>query len=162
VTDLAERFAALNVAWFEAALPPVRFRLSTRMTSTAGMFDPRKNEIAVASRFLDMHPEGVDELLLHEMVHVKTRDGHGPTFRREWERLRVAGAPVPAVYRQFRHCPDFAPLRPRPYRYLCLECGQEFPRAPPFPEARWCARCVSAARRRGDNPFAPHRRLVTA
>ena len=97
--------------------------------------------LAVATAFVEAHPDRVDELLLHEMVHVATRSGHGPPFRREWQRLKVAGAPVSHVYREFRHCPQFAPGRPRPYLYRCPQCDAEFPRTRPFREPRWCASC---------------------
>ena len=157
--DLRERYAAFNAAWFDRRLVRVRFRVSGRMTSTAGQYDLGKREITIARRFLETFPEKIDGLLLHEMVHVATRDGHGAKFRREWERLRAIGAPVPDVYEEFRHCPQFAEARPRPYVYVCPACGEEFPRVRPFAESRWCAGCVRQARRRGENPFAPGHRL---
>jgi hypothetical protein len=158
--ELAERYRAFNRQWFGGKLVRVRFRISTRMTSTAGLYDIGRREIAVARRFLDMFPEQTDSLLLHEMVHVATRDGHGPKFRREWERLRGAGAPVPEVYRDFRHCLAFAPLRERPYRYHCPVCGEHFARTRPFRGARWCGACVRHAQRGGTDPYAIDRRLV--
>jgi predicted SprT family Zn-dependent metalloprotease len=159
---LKERYAELNETCFHGRLPQVAVRVSRRMTSTAGQYDPNKREIAIASRFVESYPDELDSLLLHEMVHISTGGGHGSRFREEWERLRASGAPVSATYQDFRHCVQFAPSRPRPFRYLCPECGDEFPRTRPFGEARWCGKCVNRARRRGEEPFAPHRRLVTA
>ena len=160
--DLLARYLHLNTAWFGGRLPLVRLRVSRRMTSTAGQFDPTKGEIALAHAYLETHPDRVDDLLLHEMVHVGVAGGHGEPFRREWLRLREAGAPVPTTYRDFRHCPQFAPLRPRPFVYRCPGCGGEFPRTRAFRDARWCARCAHRARRCGEDPFPWNRRLVVA
>ena len=160
--DLRARYLRLNTAWFGGRLPLVRLRVSRRMTATAGQFDPGRGEIALAHAFLEGHPHRVDELLLHEMVHVGVPGGHGAPFRREWQRLRDAGAPVPPLYQDFRHCPQFAPLPPRPFVYLCPRCGGEFPRTRALLEPRWCARCVRWARRRGEDPFQWSRRLVAA
>ncbi len=157
---LAARYAALNETWFDGRLPPVGFRVSRRMTSTAGQYVDPPGEITVAQRYLDAFPEKVDELLLHEMVHVATRSGHGRAFRREWHRLLDLGAPVPPDYGEFRHCPAFAAPRARPYRYRCPACGHEFSRTRPFREARWCLACATRARRRGLDPFADDRRLA--
>ena len=158
--DLARRYDALNDAYFGLRLEPVAFRLSPRMTTTAGQFEPDAGVIAVSRRFLQAFPDEVDSLLLHEMVHVATRDGHGRAFRREWQRLVRLGAPVPSVYREFRHCPQFAPSRPRPHVYRCPVCGDHFPRTRPLGDARWCRPCVNRARREGADPFDKRRRLV--
>lgn len=156
---LRARYAALNQEWFDGALPEVSFRVSSRMTTTAGQYDLSKGEIAVAARFVDAFPDRVDALLLHEMVHVATRAGHGPRFRAEWQRLRDASAPVSISYAEFRHCPEFASPQPRPYEYLCPVCGGSFARTRPFRGARWCGSCVNRARREGGDPFSSERRL---
>ena len=157
---LRRRWDLLADRYFPGRTPPVTLRLSTRMTSTAGAWYPSRGEVAVAARFVDMWPDEVDALLLHEMAHVATGAGHDAAFRREWRRLLLDGAPVPSDYRAFRHCPPFAPPASRRFVYACPACGEEFRRVRAFRGGRWCRSCEGAARRRGEPPFDPARRLV--
>ena len=138
---LRDRYDELNARWFGGQLPEVTIRLSRRMATTAGQWEPDAKRITVASRYVQAFPDQVDELLLHEMAHIAARDGHGRKFKAEWQRLRDAGAPVSATYREFRHCTPFAAPTPRPYLYVCPLCGGEFPRTRPLLDDRWCRPC---------------------
>ena len=96
--------ALFNRRWFEGRLGEVTLRLSARMRRRLGEFRPADTggaaEIAISRRHLRRHGwRGVEETLLHEMVHqwqaeTGRRLGHDRAFRRKCAELGIEGRAV--------------------------------------------------------------------
>jgi hypothetical protein len=99
VAQLERWHAELNRRHFEGALPRIRIRLSSRMTTRLGELavdaaTGRADEIAISRRHLAAdRPDEVRDTLLHEMVHQwqveqGQRADHGRLFR---DKARAVG-----------------------------------------------------------------------
>lgn len=104
VATLEQWHAELNRQHFNSALPTIRIRLSTRMTTRLGELSVdtatgRAEEIALSRRHVQDDPPGeVRDTLLHEMVHQwQAEQGHRPDHGRLFrEKARAVGI-VPAA-----------------------------------------------------------------
>ena len=102
VAQLAAAHDALNARWFDGKLRPVSLRLSGRMASRLGHYDPGSRltppEIALSRKHVVKH--GWSEAmhtLLHEMVHQWQHEtgepvDHGPGFRRKCREVGITPA----------------------------------------------------------------------
>ncbi len=126
-------FEDLNARHFGGRLR-ARIELSTRLRTTAGkcIVSPRGNVIRIAKAFTLRYPHLLEQLILHEMIHL-VAPGHGEAFKAEARRCGVNPGP------DFMHCPEFAPRRPYRYVYACPICGLEIARRR---TGRWyCRQC---------------------
>ncbi len=108
LAQLREAHAQLNRSWFDSALKPIDLRLSGRMATRLGHFDPGSThaapEIVLSRRHVrrDVWAE-VIHTLLHEMVHQWQHEtgrpvDHGREFRARARQLGI----TPAARREVR------------------------------------------------------------
>lgn len=89
---LRNEFDAVNVRYFDAALPLVPMRISDRMRGRNGHFRADPPEIAISRLLFTSAAEGeAEHTLRHEMIHLWQwaaggKPGHGADFRR-WARI---------------------------------------------------------------------------
>jgi predicted SprT family Zn-dependent metalloprotease len=129
---------ALVAAW-DAPLPPVRLRLSARLTRSAGLYHP-PGAITISRHFLGQHGAAAAEAIVrHEVAHHVVRwtvPGRVRPHGREFEAVAARlGAP--------RHAPAFAAPR-TVVVYRCPGCGWEWRRGRRIARGRHyaCARCA--------------------
>jgi hypothetical protein len=116
VASLQAAHRELNAQWFEGKLQPVALRVSGRMASRLGHYDPGSRftppEIALSRTHVVKHGwREALHTLLHEMVHQWQHEtgvpvDHGPGFRRKCREVGITPAArrdvLPLVKRQRR------------------------------------------------------------
>lgn len=138
-------------------LPPVRVRLSGRLTRSAGTYRP-EGDIAISSHFLAGHGvEGTRGVLLHEIAHHVVRAVHGRSAPPHGRAFKQAAGALGADLR----AEHFAAPR-LVYVYRCPACGWEWRRGRRVRRGRRysCARCAPAYDERRRLVFAGKRREV--
>ncbi|MBU6367691.1 MAG: SprT-like domain-containing protein [Gemmatimonadetes bacterium] len=120
LTRLAEAHRHLNVVHFDGRLTDIPLRLSGRMDTRLGHFDPGSAgappEIVLSRRHVQRHGwREALHTLLHEMVHQWQHEtgvpiDHGPGFRRKAREVGI----TPAARREVEPRPAPAAAAPRP------------------------------------------------
>lgn len=101
----------------------VQIQWSKMLTVSAGNCtsyrEAKKAIIKVSVWYYMQYPEDLEQVLLHEMIHIKI-DGHGKAFREEMQRIRALGGDVR------RYSKGVA--KKRKWKYECQRCGRNFSR----------------------------------
>jgi hypothetical protein len=149
--DLQLLFARLNCAYFDGEVPDCRIRYNERFRNAAGRitYTTPVPLIELSPKHFRIHPEALEETLLHEMIHAWCAHrfgerGHGPNFRRMMRRCGIS-----SIHHEMG---AVKPLHESPRRYIlrCERCAFETlrKRRPARP-----ASCPSCNRRRFDPRF---------
>lgn len=121
-------------------LPPVRVRLSARLTSSAGMYYAASADIAISTHFLATHGmDGIDGVIRHEVAHHAVRHHHGRAARPHGREFAAVAAALGASMK----AAAFAAPR-TVHLYRCPGCGWEWQRGRRVRRGRRfaCARCA--------------------
>lgn len=95
---LRDRFTDFNVAYFGNRLPPYAIHVVHRINWLDGQGETNRERRLIKIR-RGLPDEEAISILLHEMVHAATGDGHGRKWKRKMIELRDAGAPLVAADR---------------------------------------------------------------
>jgi predicted SprT family Zn-dependent metalloprotease len=119
-------------------LPPVRVRLSGRLTHSAGIYRPG-GDIAISTHYLAAHGlDGTRGVVLHEVAHHVVRSLHGRNARPHGREFKAIATALGGSL----HAESFAAPRII-YLYRCPTCGWEWRRGRKVRRGRRyaCARC---------------------
>ncbi|HLW38221.1 MAG TPA: SprT family zinc-dependent metalloprotease [Candidatus Eremiobacteraceae bacterium] len=137
-SDVQLLFARLNLIHFGGEVPAYRIAYNPRLVSVAGRITYRPPLIELSRQLLSVHPEHVEQTLLHEMVHAwlharRLPSGHGRHFKRK---MREVG--LSTIYHSL---PVQSRRSGRRYALSCPRCNLELirRRRPGAPVS--CARC---------------------
>lgn len=143
--ELQALFAALRAAHFPQGLPEAWVEWSTRMSRSAGLCYPDRRLIRLSLGYFRDHPQDLEPVLLHEMIHLLHRH-HDRAFKREAARVGAL----------LRARAGGSSDRLTPWRWLarCPICGQTIP----YRSRRrfYCASCRDA---QGSHPALVYERL---
>lgn len=140
--ELQLLFARLNYQFFNGEAPDCRIRYNERFSNSTGRisYNARPMVIELSPKHFRLHPEALQETLLHEMIHAwcyaKFRDaGHGARFKRK---LRECG--MSSIYHDLGSA---APLHESSKRYIlrCDRCAFEALRRSRPRKPASCPRC---------------------
>lgn len=124
ISGVYQRFRVLNELYFDGLFPnDLKISLSRRLYRKAGIClfqvingTVRPIEIRLSSKYLELYPDDLENVLLHELIHLKLGHiNHDNSFVEELQRLnkkyglhiRVKGKPL------------F-------FKYGCKICGKEY------------------------------------
>lgn len=140
--DLQLIFARLNYRYFNGEAPDCRIAYNERFSNSAGRINYSSAQLLIelSPKHFRVHPEALEETLLHEMIHAwcfaKFKEtGHGAAFRRK---LRECG--LTSIYHDLGSA---RPLRESSKRYIlrCEQCGFEALRRSRPSKPSSCGRC---------------------
>jgi hypothetical protein len=104
---LASEYQAINTQYFDGRLPGVRIRWEPRLAEVGPLIAENfrlegatNGQVILLNPSLERDDEGFRRTLVHEMVHVATRDQdqeHGPVFQSRLRQLSEQGAFVGKV-----------------------------------------------------------------
>jgi predicted SprT family Zn-dependent metalloprotease len=134
----------IPVSWNKRLRRAGRAVIDTR----SGRFLAAKIELSPA--YFEVYPDDLPGILVHEAVHVGLAlqgrpFGHGPAFRRACD---SAGGLLHSRW-----------LPGRVFRYHCPICETILERRRRASDSRWCADCVTAAERTGEEAFTTARAM---
>jgi hypothetical protein len=100
-SQLRRLFHEFNQKYFDNKVPAYAIHVVPRIQSNDSMevYDICRKKRRLIEILKGLADERTIGILLHEMAHAVTSDGHGPKWAREMVRLREAGAPLTAFDR---------------------------------------------------------------
>lgn len=138
--NLEAKYKEFNERFFNSRLPEPNtngfsIEWSTRMTRSAGMLHRKggKRTIKLSTHYAQRFPEDVENVLAHEMIHLKHAN-HGPAFKREAERINREGGMQIKVYAEGR-------AKEGRWLYKCQNCGTQHERDKRLPHGGQNHRC---------------------
>ncbi len=136
---LKEIYHTFNERYFNNELPAdAKVEWSEKMTRNAGACIPRKKVIRISWHYAKSFPKDVENILVHEMIHLKFPN-HGAQFHKEVDRINSCGEDINVARFSLGRAKD-----PK-YRYVCTECGAQFPRDKKVNTERYkCGRCMGS------------------
>lgn len=127
--ELKRRYKEFNSKYFYNKLPQsMRIVVNPRFKTVAGQFtfyrkEPYRNNISLATKYIEMYPEEVDDTLIHEMIHAYLyelgywKEGHGARFKQEMRRLNNLGCNI-TIYNE-----NSFSTKKYNYALQCMGCG---------------------------------------
>ena len=91
--ELKKRFDFYNNKFFNNKLKVDVLEFSGRLTAAAGKAYRRNGELMIrlSTPYFKKYPEDLDNVLVHEMIHISGIFNHGPQFHAEVERINADG-----------------------------------------------------------------------
>lgn len=130
-TDLKALYNYYNKKYFNCELPRnTEVFFNSRLRSAGGWCMDQDRTLCLSTDYISKYPEEVDNVMLHEMIHIRVHS-HNESFSREMARIRDIGGDVTRYTKK----------RTRKYIVRCTGCGSEFRRSKLIPDSSYCSKC---------------------
>ena len=115
--ELKKRFDFYNDKFFNNELTVDILEFSGRLTACAGKAYRKKGQLMIrlSTPYFKKYPEDLDNVLVHEMIHISGIFNHGPQFHAEVERINADG-----IVTVSKHCIARASVN---WVYTCEKCN---------------------------------------